>query len=122
MDFQKVKYQGIKITTNPTSRSSYGNNIVRSNTDRDHPAYYNAQTNGFAPTNSYMMSSVGMNQTTTTNRREVENSFNFKYIKPMTASNQEGVKFVNFFQKKPEDQPPLMEKKTIDVFQFIKNK
>jgi hypothetical protein len=29
---------------------------------------------------------------------------------------------VNFFPKKPEDQPPLMEKKTIDVFQFIRNK
>ena len=40
----------------------------------------------------------------------------------MTTSNQEGVKFVNFFPKKVEDQPPLMDKKTIDVFQFIKNR
>ena len=40
----------------------------------------------------------------------------------MTTSNQEAIKFVNFFPKKPEDQAPLTEKKTIDVFQFIKNK
>jgi len=59
MDFQKVKYQGIKITSNQTSRPSYGNNIVRTNnTDRDYPAY---STNGFVSNNSYMMNSVGNN-------------------------------------------------------------
>jgi hypothetical protein len=126
MDFQKIKYQGIKITTtvNPTSRSSYGNNVMRNNTDREHPVYYNTISNGFTPSHSHMVNSVGMNNSANINinRREVENSFNFKYIKPMTSSNQEAIKFVNFFPKKPEDQPPLMEKKTIDVFQFIRNK
>ncbi len=60
MDFQKIKYQGIKITTNPTSRSSYGNNIVRNNnTDRDCPSTY---TNGFMSNNSYMHNGVGVIQ------------------------------------------------------------
>jgi hypothetical protein len=103
MDFQKIKYQGIKITTNPTCRSSYGNNIARNNTERDHPSAYTT-TNGFGQGNSYMANSVPINQQPINqqpiNRREVENSFNFKYIKPMTASNQEGVKVVNFFHKK----------------------
>lgn len=69
MDFQKIKYQGIKITTtnNPTSRSSYGNNIVRNNTNHEYPAYYNTMTNGFTPTNSYMMNSMGMTPTTNIN-------------------------------------------------------
>ena len=121
-DLQKIKYQqGIKITTNPTARSSYGNNIVRNNTDKDHPPYYNTSNNGFTLSQSYLVNSVGVSQTPV-NRREGQNSFNFKYIKPMQTSRPEGAKFVNFFHKKPDDQPPFMEKKTIDVFQFIKNK
>ncbi len=61
MDFQKIKYQGIKITTNTANHSSYGNNIARNNTDRDHPnTSYTA--NGFIPNHSYMVGSVGSNQ------------------------------------------------------------
>ena len=70
MDFQKIKYQGIKITTtvNPTARSSHGNNISRNNTDRDHPSYYNTLTNGFTPANSYMMNnSMGLSTSTNMN-------------------------------------------------------
>jgi hypothetical protein len=69
MDFKKVKYQGIKITTtiNPTSRSSYGNNVMRNNTDRDHPTYYNTFTNGFTPTHSHMINSLGTNPSTSIN-------------------------------------------------------
>ena len=125
MDFQKIKYQGgIKITTNPTTRSSYGNNVARNNnTDRDHPSGFTSTTNGFVQNNSYVANGfVGMSQPQTNRRDQLENSFNFKYIKPMTTINQDGPKYVNFFHKKPEDHQPLMEKKTIDVFQFIKNK
>jgi hypothetical protein len=46
MDFHKVKYQqqGIKVTTNPTTRSSLGNPIIRNNnTERNHPTMYSNQ-------------------------------------------------------------------------------
>jgi len=49
MDFQKIKYQGIKLTSSTSnSRSSYGNYISR-NTDRDNTftstTYNNNQNN-----------------------------------------------------------------------------
>jgi len=71
MDFQKIKYQGIKITTNPTSRSSYGNNIVRNNTDRDHaPSYNPPPANNYMASNSYMINSVGVTPQVNNIRRE----------------------------------------------------
>lgn len=66
MDFQKVKYQqGIKLTSNNviTPRSSYGNNIPRSNTDRDHPASFLSSSNGFVTNNgSYISNSNAIGQ------------------------------------------------------------
>lgn len=58
--FRRLNIRGIKITTNSTNRSSYGNNVVRNNTDRDHPISYT--TNGFIPNNSYMVNSGGITQ------------------------------------------------------------
>ncbi len=72
MDFQKIKYQGIKVTTNTTTRSSYGNNIVKhNNTDRDYPSGYMTTTNnGFVSGGTYLPNGGGMNQQPN-NRREV---------------------------------------------------
>ncbi len=71
MDFQKIKYQGIKVTTNTTTRSSYGNNIVKhNNTDRDYPSNYTTTNNGFVSGGTYLPNGGGMNQQPN-NRREV---------------------------------------------------
>lgn len=59
MDFHKIKYQqGIKITTNPTTRSSLGNQIIRNNnTDRNHPSMY---SNSISDGPTYLIPGMGV--------------------------------------------------------------
>jgi hypothetical protein len=124
LDFQKIKYQhgvkyqpGIKVTS-PASSSGAG---------------FNRNSFAFGDRGPGLK---GSNVIVDNGEALLETSF--KYIKPITVSHaqqqhqqilphqqqhphhhQEGVKFTNFFNKRPE--PSLTDRKTIDVFSYIKN-
>ena len=114
MDFQKIKYQGIKITASSNNRTSYGGNVQRTNnTDRinhndsAHPSNRvntdrSMTDNGFLSTsfnnnsqqfNNSIQSFNNNGQTFSNNSQNIQNlkregpdnSFNFKYIKPVSS-------------------------------------